>query len=130
MLARKQLVTVVGAAVLSLLAVVSPKANFNASKTMYLTFNRPVSLPGVTLGSGTYIFELPDPDNAWTVVRVLSRDRSIVYFTAFTAVVNRPSGARAGSPVAFAEAAANQPLPISVWWPQDESTGRKFIYHQ
>ena len=33
----------------------------NLNKTTYLTFNRPVGLPGVTLGSGTYVFELPEP---------------------------------------------------------------------
>ena len=30
-----------------------------------LSFNVPVALPGVTLRSGTYIFELADPSVTW-----------------------------------------------------------------
>ncbi len=57
---------------------------------MYLTFNKPVSLPGVSLGSGTYIFQLLD-QSGHNVVRVLSRDRRINHYTGLTYSVDRPS---------------------------------------
>jgi hypothetical protein len=95
---------------------------------MYLTFNHPVALPGVALGSGTYIFELADSDNAWDVVRVLSRDRSRVYYTGFTHLIDRPAGMRRNQAISFSEAPATAAQPIAAWWPQDESTGRRFIY--
>jgi hypothetical protein len=128
MFAYKQFVTVLGVMALGFLTMVSTRADTNVNKTTYLTFNRPVSLPGVTLGSGTYIFELPDATHVSDVVRVLSRDRSIVYFTAFTIPVQRPVGMSANRPITFAEARPDVPQPIAVWWPQDESTGRQFIY--
>ena len=71
---------------------VSLGASPKAKHTMYVTFNRPVSLPGVTLGSGTYIFEAPDSDSDHDLVRVLSRDRKIVILTTFTRAVDRQPG--------------------------------------
>ena len=97
-------------------------------RMMYVTFNRPVTLPGVALGSGTYIFELADPIGAWDLVRVSSRDRRSVYLTAFTRVVDRPRGLSPDQPISFGEARANTPQPIRTWWPAGESTGRQFIY--
>jgi hypothetical protein len=97
-------------------------------RTMYVTFNRPVALPGVALGSGTYIFELADPIAAWNVVRVSSRDRQRVYLTAFTRVVDRPRGMSPDQVISFSEASASAPQPVRAWWPEGESTGRQFIY--
>jgi hypothetical protein len=96
---------------------------------MYLTFNHPVRLPGVVLGSGTYLFEVPDPISAWTVVRVSSASRERVYFSSFTRLVNRPRGLSRRQVVSFGEARADVAQPIAVWWPADESTGREFIYN-
>jgi hypothetical protein len=122
---RKPLVTVLTAIVLGLAAATSIGAIDNPNRTSYLTFNRPVALPGATLVSGTYIFEMADPSGAPDVVRVLSRNRQIVYLTAFTRSVARPAD---GPHVTFGgEAAPDSPLPISVWWSED-LTGRQFIY--
>jgi hypothetical protein len=106
--------------------VAAPSGASVSNHTMYLTFTKPVGLPGVALGSGTYIFEVPDGGDH-SVVRVLSRDRRTVYYTGFTDVIQRPHGLRAGTVVSFAEAASNRPQPISVWWTED-AAGRKFIY--
>ena len=40
---------------------VSSRAAALDGRTTFLTFNRPVALPGVALGTGTYIFELAAP---------------------------------------------------------------------
>jgi len=97
-------------------------------RTMYITFTRPVALPGVALGSGTYIFELADPLGAWNIVRVSSHDRRHVYLAAFTRIVDRPSEMSPDQPISFGEAPGNAAQPITVWWPIGEATGRQFIY--
>jgi hypothetical protein len=93
-------------------------------KAMRITFSQPVRLPGVSLGSGTYIFEAPTLD----VVQVLSGDRSRVYFQGFTYAVNRPSSLPRGQVVSLGESAQGVAAPITVWYPSNESTGRQFIY--
>jgi hypothetical protein len=93
-------------------------------QTTYLSFSVPVALPGVTLGSGTYIFERADP-NLPDVVRVLSRDRSRIYYTGFTLPVTRPE---AGALVSLQEAPASKPQPISAWWPEGGTRGHRFYY--
>jgi hypothetical protein len=100
----------------------------NPHRTTYLTFSQPVRLPGVALGSGTYIFEIANPDTSSDVVRVLSRDRSKSYFMGFTRAVNRPATLTRRQMVSLAESAAGSPPPVAVWWLENESTGREFIY--
>ena len=128
---RKLLATLAGVALVGLTGPVSTHAHENANdldRMTYLRFTRPVRLPGVELGAGTYIFELPDAMGAFDVVRVSSQDRRTVYYTAFTRIVDRPRGLPSGQPISFGEARPNTPLPITAWWPSGESTGREFIY--
>jgi len=116
-----------GAAVLAIMLAPGAGA-VDASKTTYLTFSQPVALPGVSLGAGTYIFEIANPDTTANVVRVMSRDRSIAYFTGLTRPVARPNGMKRDQSVSLGEAAAGVAPPITAWWPQFESTGRQFVY--
>src|SRR6187551_3090825 len=81
---RTLLATLAGVALVGLTGPVSTHARENANdldRMTYLHFTRPVRLPGVELGAGTYVFELPDPMGAFDVVRVSSQDRRTVYFT-------------------------------------------------
>jgi hypothetical protein len=124
---RKLVLALCGAAVLAIM--LAPRAGaVGASKTTYLTFSRPVTLPGVALGSGTYIFEIANPDTSVNVVRVMSRDRSIAYFMGLTRPIARPHGMKRDQSVSLGESAAGAAPPITAWWPQDESTGRQFVY--
>jgi hypothetical protein len=91
-----------------------------------VTFGGPVGLPGVTLGTGTYIFELTDPADNSDVVVVRDVNRSLVYFLGFTTRVDRPAGAN--SVVSLGEAQAGGARPVIAWYPQGEQTGYKFIY--
>jgi hypothetical protein len=93
-------------------------------KAMRITFSQPVRLPGVSLGSGTYIFEAP----TWGVVQVLNGDRSRVYYQGFTRVVDKPANLPRGQVVSLGESAQDAAAPITVWYPDNESTGRQFIY--
>jgi hypothetical protein len=110
------------------LAATAPiHAGSEMSRMQYLTFSQPVALPGVALRAGTYIFEMPSADSSPDVVRVMSRDRKTVYFTAFTRSVDRPSEIPMTQFITTREAAADQPAAIAVWW-SDARTGRQFIY--
>jgi hypothetical protein len=104
------------------------RANLLPAHTAYLTFSGPVALPGVTLGAGTYIFELADPDIAG-VVSVRSRDRRQTYFMGFTIPVSRPQGMGTDRPVSFMESHAGVAPPIKAWYPRDEAMGHQFMWN-
>jgi len=128
---RTLLAAVAGLTLAGLTAPTATHAHAKANdldRMMYVKFARPVALPGVSLGAGTYIFELPDPIDAWNAVRVTSQDRRTVYLTAFTRIVDRPRDLRPDQVISFGEASPSAPQPIRVWWPTGESTGREFIY--
>ena len=127
MCSSKPLVTALAVVLLGVATAVSTGARANATHTMYVTFSGPVALPGVTLGTGTYIFEVPEATADHHLVRVSSKDRSIVYLTAFTFMVDRPAGLKRDRVISLAETASNAPPRVTVWWPED-SPGREFIY--
>jgi len=128
MIARTLKLTAFAALAIGVTAAATTRAaGVEASRTQYLTFNRPVALPGVALRSGTYIFELADPEAAPDIVRVMSRDRKTVYFAAFTLPVARTSATSTTELVTLGEVASGQPVPIKVWW-SDARTGRQFQY--
>ena len=129
MLNRKSVALACSAAIVCLFATASGHASGTlAAKTMYLTVNTPIGLPGVGLAPGTYIFELANPEGDPSIVRVTSRDGLQVYYMGFTELIARPAGLRADRPVSFGEARPGAPLPIAVWYPANDSTGRRFIY--
>jgi hypothetical protein len=99
----------------------------NPTQTMYLTFSAPVALPGVTLGAGTYVFERLAPP---TLVRVSSRDRRIVYLTAFTHLIERPAGLPADRYVMLRESRPGTAPPLRAWFPAGTSMGHEFIYNR
>jgi hypothetical protein len=127
MLAHRLRTIAFAAIAMGLATVASTQANVESSRTQYLTFTRPVTLPGVTLKSGTYIFELADADAAPDVVRVLSRDRKTVFLTAFTASIDRPASVPLSQYVSLREVGPDQAAPISVWW-SEPRIGRQFVY--
>jgi hypothetical protein len=100
----------------------------NPEKTTYLTFNQRFALPGAQLGPGTYIFEVATPTTSANVVRVSSRDRSKVYLTAFTRMIDRPAGVPADRMVSFGEARRGEAPPIRAWFPEGTNQGHEFIY--
>jgi hypothetical protein len=125
---KRNIVWGLGAALLCVLTLM-PRAFAapNADRTTYLTFNRAVALPGVSLDAGTYIFERFDSVSG-NVVRVASRDRKKSYFLGLTYLVDRPRGMREDAMVSLGEAPAGTPPPIVAWWPIGETTGHEFIY--
>jgi hypothetical protein len=127
MATRKWLHVAFGVVILGLLSTSSAGAIWNAKRTTYFTFNRGVQIPGASLPAGTYVFELADA-NTLDLVRVMSRDRTKVYLTAFTRMVQRPNRGSLDPTIVFGETPAGAPPAIKVWFPQGELTGRQFIY--
>jgi hypothetical protein len=125
---NRTMITAGGAAILVLVMAGSMHAWGTAAQTTYLTFNAPFALPGTALPPGTYIFELADPINARDVVRVLSRDRSRLYLTAFTHRIERPRGLGDGVSVSFSEVPRGVTPPVRAWYPIGVSVGHQFIY--
>ena len=120
----RRAVMAMGVAAIVMLAT-SVGGHAAASRT-FLTFSVPVALPGVTLGSGTYVFEsvgvLRD------MVRVTGKDNHIVYLTAFTNEVARPSGPAPAGGVILGESPSGTPQPIKAWFPEHTRSEREFIY--
>ena len=129
MTARRMVRSTVALALVILGTLASAQA-WDENRRMFLSFSSPVALPGVGLGAGSYIFELADPGGDPSIVRVLSRDRSTVYFMAFTELIPRPPRLRPDTLVSFGEAAPGRPVPIAVWYPPGDSSGRRFIYRK
>ena len=118
-------------ACLAVFAAMALSASMTAqpiNRANYITFSKPVRLPGVVLGSGTYIFELPDPIGAWDVVMVRSADRQRVYYSGFTKSIERPNGMPSNQLISFEEVRPDAAAPIRVWWPIGEASGREFTY--
>jgi hypothetical protein len=123
---RGMLAVMGGLALVGLVAAAPGSADVGTNRTTELTFSKPFSLPGVTLGAGTYIFERAAPLSAIEVVRVSSRDRRFVYYMGFTELVEKPRGV--ASPIVFGEAPAGAPVPVKEWYPTGTSTGHRFHY--
>ena len=112
---------------LALMATASIHA-FPLTRYNDLTFSGPVALPGITLGAGTYRFEVANPTSSANVVRVSNPRTQQVYFMRHTMRVTRPHTLPAGHIVTFGEAKAGQPMPIRIWYPRDGGDGHQFVY--
>jgi hypothetical protein len=120
------MLALLGLALVGLVAAAPGNASVDTERTVQLTFSKPFSLPGVTLGAGTYIFERAAPLSAIEIVRVSSRDRRFVYYMGFTELVRKPNGVT--SPITFGEAPAGSAIPVREWFPTGTSTGHRFLY--
>lgn len=93
----------------------------------FFTFSAPVTLPGMTLPAGKYIFRLADPNSSRKVINVLSEDgkRSLAMLHT---IPNQASRAPKDSEIRFMETSARVPPPIKTWWYAGKSIGYEFIY--
>jgi hypothetical protein len=121
---RKTALAVCGAIIL--LAAATVGHAWSPGRATALTFSGPVELPGVALGSGTYIFELIDPVGNIDVVTVRDKARTRVYYSGFTRRVERPAG-KVG-PVTLEETRPGVVPRILAWYPTTDATGHSFIY--
>ena len=126
MLKRKAAAAICAAAVTlatgdAIFAETSPK------RTAYLTFSARFALPGVSLPAGTYVFERADEDIS-NLVRISNRERTRVYLTAFTTVIERPEGLPPHRHITFREVPRGVLPPVGAWYPAGETVGYQFEY--
>lgn len=98
-------------------------------KRTLFTFSGPITLPGVTLPAGEYLFRLADPNSSGKVVQVLNADGTRPYGLFFTLSAERLEPA-ATPEIRFMETASGTPAAISTWWYPGERTGYEFIYRR
>jgi hypothetical protein len=96
------------------------------NRTLF-TFSGPVTLPGVTLPSGQYLFRLADPKSSSKVVQVLNADGTKPYGMFFTIPAERPEPASTPE-VRFMETPSGTPAAIKTWWYPGERRGYEFIF--
>lgn len=128
MFTRKVIHTLLGAALLAVLASSSIGAISDPARTTYFTFSKAVQLPGVALPAGTYVFQVVNPWTGGDVVVVKSRDRSKVYLLQLTHRIERPLSRDMKARLVLREAPAGQSPAVKSWFADGESTGRAFIY--
>ena len=110
----------------ALLALTSvPAAAQPLDKRVIFNFSGPVTLPGMTLPAGSYLFRVPTPNR--NIVQVLSADGTKIYGTFFAIGAHR--NVRPEQPeVRFMETRSAMPHAIRTWWYPADSTGFEFIY--
>lgn len=128
MFTRKSLLTACGATLGLVVTVGAANAGLNPSQTTYLTFTGPVQLPGLTLPTGTYVFQRASPYSAVDIVRVMNSERNRVLYMGFTEEVVRPAGLTDDVSISFGEAPRGIAPRIRVWYPYGEPTGHRFLY--
>ena len=102
-------------------------AQTTLDKQILFTFNAPVTIPGVTLPPGTYMFHVANPNHNRSVVVVRSQDGSKVYSTFLT--IPYEANQRPDDPeIRFMERRANVPYAVKAWWYPGERTGFEPVY--
>ena len=114
-------------AVLAICLMAAPATAQPLDKRTVFTFSGPITLPGVTLPAGQYLFRLADPDSRSKVVQVLNADGTQPYGLFFTLLAERFEPASMPE-VRFMETASGTPAAIKTWWYPGERTGYEFIY--
>src|SRR5262245_24026309 len=89
----------------------------------YLTFSGPVALPGVSLGTGTYVFTRPAPG----VLQVFNADHRQAYAMVSTIPVRRSSPTDQYAVVLGPPAAPGTPPRLQAWFVPGETMGQQLI---
>ena len=94
-------------------------------KRVIFSFSGPVTLPGMTLPTGTYLFRVATPNR--NVIQVLNADGTKIFGTFFAISAHR-NAIPEKPEVRFMETPTSMPHAIRTWWYPGESTGFEFIY--
>ena len=105
----------------------TPSTAQTLDKRTLFTFSGPVSMPGVTLPAGQYLFRLANPESGRNVVQVLNADGTKPYGMFFAMRAERFEPASTPE-VRFMETAAGMPAAIKTWWYPGERSGYEFVY--
>src|SRR5688572_21409730 len=98
-----------------LVHVMASGANaFTYDKRTYFTFNESVTLPGVTLPAGTYMFRLADPDTTRRTIQVSDKQGTQHYAMLLTMPAHRMERAK-DSEIRFLETPEGAPRAVDAW---------------
>jgi len=109
------------------LCVSVPARADESDKLTYLTFSKPVQLPGVTLPAGRYRFQLADVEESRRVIKVQTEDGKKQLAMLLT-VQNQLRDIPKDPVVLFHETAQGQPEAVRSWNYPGERIGYEFIY--
>jgi hypothetical protein len=98
-----------------------------ADRTTYVTISGPVSLPGVTLPAGEYLFRLADTQASRSVVQIFNRDRTKIFATILAIPAERTEVSDEAV-ITFKEAPSNRPPAVHFWYYAGEKSGQEFAY--
>ena len=120
--------TIASACVLAVLGFTSTTAHAQTiDNRTFFTFSQPITLPGVTLPAGKYLFRNPDFNTSRRVVQVLSDDGKQSYAMLLTIPTQRTEPS-ADPEIRFMETAEGTPRAIKAWWYPGNTIGWEFIY--
>ncbi len=96
-------------------------------KQTYLTFSAPVSLPGVRLPAGTYLFSHLECSSSSNILRITSADGSRLIATLLVIPENRSTTSDEPT-VVFGDTRAGSPKAIKAWFYPGAMVGDKLVY--
>ncbi len=98
-----------------------------SDRSTIVTFSAPVSLPGLTLPAGRYLFKLADSQTNRNIVQVFDKDRTKIFATilAIPAERNEPADETV---ITFNESPANAAPAVRYWYYPGEKRGQEFAY--
>ena len=99
----------------------------DTNNTTIVTFSAPVSLPGVTLPAGSYLFKLADSQVNRNIVQVFDKDRSKILATILAIPAERQQPADE-TVITFGESPANTAPAIRFWYYPGDKRGQEFAY--
>ena len=118
--------TLISAAAVAAFIATPVRADEN-DKLTYLTFSKPVQLPGVNLPAGRYRFQLADTQESRRVIKVQSEDGKKQLAMLLT-IPNQLRDIPKDPVVLFTESAQGQPDAVKAWNYPGERIGYEFIY--
>jgi hypothetical protein len=110
-----------------LLGATLASAQMTTQRDTVVTFSAPVSLPGVTLPAGSYLFKLADSQTNRNIVQVFAEDRSKIFATILAIPAERTEPADE-TVITFDEAPANTAPAVRYWYYPGEKRGQEFAY--
>lgn len=121
------------ATILSAFAAVAMTAGVLAAqgipsdRSTYVTVSGPVSLPGVTLPAGTYLFRLADTQASRNVVQIFDKDRTKIFATIIAIAAERTEPSDEAV-ITFKETPSDRPPAVHYWYYAGEKSGQEFAY--
>lgn len=114
-------------AALVLTAGVAMAQGIVPDRSTIVTISAPVSVPGVVLPAGEYLFRLADSNTNRNIVQIYDKDRSKLFAT-LMAIPAQRNEARGDSVVTFSETPSSQPPALRFWYFAGEKGGNEFAY--